>query len=289
MIVRAPVQQRQPQQLQAAPATRASIAAPSAARGLCRLRSRQGPNTRSAGDALTRARSLRHHARLLLLQPLLVVVRVRPDRLVGPPRVAALNLLRLCVVAAQHLCAQRRKQPVSDGRESKPDARGNASKGAAALGSAASASASAKRCQDASAAATTAAGVSGAPFRTAPRCAYCPWPPRSPPCAEQARQRTHTRAHSGFRRRAHFSWKVTKPKPRFFCVPWSTGTLTSLISPKGRNAACSTASVTSSSSPPACAASASAAAHAHARGGHAMRRTNVERRPVLCRRHGRRD
>ena len=52
-------------------------------------------------------------------------------------------------------------------------------------------------------------------------------------------------------RRAHFSTNVTKPKPRFFCVTWSSGMLTSFTSPNGRNAACSTASFTFSSSPPA--------------------------------------
>lgn len=43
---------------------------------------------------------------------------------------------------------------------------------------------------------------------------------------------------------------VTKPNPRFFCVAWSSGMFTSFTSPKGRNAACSTASFTFSSRPP---------------------------------------
>lgn len=124
---------------------------------------------------------------VLLLQPVRVVVRVCPHRLRAPPRLPALNLHWLRVVAAQHPAVQLCVMHVVHGRRG-------------------------------------VVAVAGAVSRR----------------AKAARARTGT----------HASWNVTKPKPRFFCVPWSRGTLTSLMSPKGRKAACSTASVTVSSSPP---------------------------------------
>nr|GLL32121.1 hypothetical protein Itr_chr07CG17320 [Ipomoea trifida] len=50
------------------------------------------------------------------------------------------------------------------------------------------------------------------------------------------------------------SRKVTKPKERCFCVAWSSGVFTSLMSPNGMKAACKIASFTSSANPPAVAA-----------------------------------
>lgn len=47
-----------------------------------------------------------------------------------------------------------------------------------------------------------------------------------------------------------FSSYSTNPKPRCFPVAWSSGIDTSLISPKGMNAACSIESFTLSSRPP---------------------------------------
>ena len=74
----------------------------------------------------------------------------------------------------------------------------------------------------------------------------------------------------------HVSTKVTKANPLFFCVVCSSGMFTSLTSPNGTNAACSTASVTCSSRPPARQEEASGRRRSDARRGSDERRESED-------------